>query len=164
MEQEACRLYERIPGRRAGVSDAHPYRFRDTFCVDTCSRGALTRTVSPDSLESPSMSSSRWKDDHPGHSPRPCRRTRLKRTGMHWTVPGSNAIIALRCSKLSGRFSGLLGTQVRTQGRMTHHFLVVHPRPGWIANKQVVWNQSSLTADDSFGSVSRFCVTTAAQF
>jgi hypothetical protein len=30
--------------------------------------------------------------------------TRLKRTGMHWTVPGSNAIIALRCSKLSGRF------------------------------------------------------------
>jgi hypothetical protein len=30
--------------------------------------------------------------------------TRLKRTGMHWTVRGSNAIIALRCSKLSGRF------------------------------------------------------------
>jgi len=30
--------------------------------------------------------------------------TRLKRTGMHWTVPGSNAIIALRCAKLSGRF------------------------------------------------------------
>jgi hypothetical protein len=30
--------------------------------------------------------------------------TRLKRTGMHWTVRGANAIIALRCSKLSGRF------------------------------------------------------------
>ena len=30
--------------------------------------------------------------------------TRLKRAGMHWTVCGSNAIIALRCSKLSGRF------------------------------------------------------------
>jgi hypothetical protein len=30
--------------------------------------------------------------------------TRLKRTGMHWTVRGSNAIIALRCTKLSGRF------------------------------------------------------------
>ncbi len=30
--------------------------------------------------------------------------TRLKRAGMHWTVLGSNAIIALRCSKLSGRF------------------------------------------------------------
>ena len=30
--------------------------------------------------------------------------TRLKRTGMHWSKPGSNAIIALRCAKLSGRF------------------------------------------------------------
>jgi len=30
--------------------------------------------------------------------------TRLKRSGMHWTVKGANAIIALRCSKLSGRY------------------------------------------------------------
>ena len=30
--------------------------------------------------------------------------TRLKRAGMHWTVAGSNAIIVLRCSRLSGRF------------------------------------------------------------
>jgi len=30
--------------------------------------------------------------------------TRLKRAGMHWTVNGANSIIALRCSKLSGRF------------------------------------------------------------
>lgn len=30
--------------------------------------------------------------------------TRLKRAGMLWTVPGSNAIIALRCCILSGRF------------------------------------------------------------
>ena len=30
--------------------------------------------------------------------------TRLKRAGMHWTERGANAIIALRCSKLSGRF------------------------------------------------------------
>jgi hypothetical protein len=30
--------------------------------------------------------------------------TRLKRTGMHWTTSGANAIIALRCAKLSGRF------------------------------------------------------------
>jgi Transposase len=30
--------------------------------------------------------------------------TRLKRSGMHWSVPGANSIIALRCSKLSGRF------------------------------------------------------------
>jgi hypothetical protein len=30
--------------------------------------------------------------------------TRLKRAGMHCTLRGSNAIIALRCSRLSGRF------------------------------------------------------------
>ena len=30
--------------------------------------------------------------------------TRLKRTGMHWTAAGADAIIALRCCKLSGRF------------------------------------------------------------
>jgi len=30
--------------------------------------------------------------------------TRLKRTGMHWTVAGADAIIALRCCTLSGRF------------------------------------------------------------
>ena len=29
---------------------------------------------------------------------------RLKRASMHWTVAGANAIIALRCCKLSGRF------------------------------------------------------------
>ena len=30
--------------------------------------------------------------------------TRLKRAGMRWTLAGANAITALRCSKLSGRF------------------------------------------------------------
>jgi hypothetical protein len=30
--------------------------------------------------------------------------TRLKRAGMHWTVASADAIIALRCCKLSGRF------------------------------------------------------------
>jgi hypothetical protein len=30
--------------------------------------------------------------------------TRLKRAGMHWSISGANAIIALRCAKLSGRF------------------------------------------------------------
>jgi len=30
--------------------------------------------------------------------------TRLKRSGMRWTVPGANAIIALRSARLSGRF------------------------------------------------------------
>src|SRR5438128_11763766 len=30
--------------------------------------------------------------------------TRLKQSGMFWTVRGANAIIALRCCRLSGRF------------------------------------------------------------
>jgi hypothetical protein len=30
--------------------------------------------------------------------------TRCKRAGMHWTVAGADAIISLRCCKLSGRF------------------------------------------------------------
>jgi len=30
--------------------------------------------------------------------------TRPKPAAMHWTVNGANPIIALRCSKLSGRF------------------------------------------------------------
>lgn len=36
------RLYQRMlkMGRRAGVSDAHPHRFRDTFAVDLLARGA----------------------------------------------------------------------------------------------------------------------------
>jgi integrase len=35
------RLYQRIRalGKRAGVLDAHPHRFRDTFCVDMLARG-----------------------------------------------------------------------------------------------------------------------------
>jgi len=36
------RLYERMQalGRRAGIADAHPHRFRDTLAVDMLSRGA----------------------------------------------------------------------------------------------------------------------------
>jgi hypothetical protein len=30
--------------------------------------------------------------------------TRCKRAGMHWSVAGADAIIALRCCRLSGRF------------------------------------------------------------
>ena len=30
--------------------------------------------------------------------------TRLKRAGMHWTLAGANAIIALRCCRLSSRY------------------------------------------------------------
>ena len=33
--------------------------------------------------------------------------TRLKRAGMHWSVDCANAIIAFRCSKLSGRFEDI---------------------------------------------------------
>ena len=29
---------------------------------------------------------------------------RLKRSGMFWTVRGANAILALRCCQLNGRF------------------------------------------------------------
>jgi hypothetical protein len=31
--------------------------------------------------------------------------TRLKDAGMHWTLRGANAILALRCAKLSGRLA-----------------------------------------------------------
>jgi hypothetical protein len=39
--------------------------------------------------------------------------TRLKRAGMHWTASGANAIIALRCCKLSARFADFW--QIRAQ-------------------------------------------------
>ena len=44
--------------------------------------------------------------------------TRLKRTGMHWTVAGADAIIALRCCRLSGRFEDFWerrSTTIRTE-------------------------------------------------
>ena len=43
--------------------------------------------------------------------------TRLKRAGMHWTLAGANAIIALRCCKLSRRFADFW--EVRAQGRLS---------------------------------------------
>ena len=58
--------------------------------------------------------------------------TRLKRAGMRWTIRGSNAIIALRCSRLSGPLSGFLGAPGRREKRSvttSHHFLVVRPSP-----------------------------------
>ena len=33
---------------------------------------------------------------------------RVKQSGMHWTVRGANAIIALRCSRLSERFDDFM--------------------------------------------------------
>ena len=41
--------------------------------------------------------------------------SRLKKAGMHWTTKGVNAIIALRCCRLSGRFEGFW--ERRTQRR-----------------------------------------------
>ena len=41
--------------------------------------------------------------------------TRCKRTGMHWTVAGVDAIIALRCCKLSGRFEDFWERRSTTQ-------------------------------------------------
>lgn len=41
---------------------------------------------------------------------------RCKRAGMHWTVAGADAIIALRCCKLSGRFEDFW--ERRSQRRM----------------------------------------------
>ena len=48
--------------------------------------------------------------------------TRLKRTGMHWTVAGADAIIALRCCRLSGRFEDFWerrSATARGGGRLT---------------------------------------------
>ncbi len=41
--------------------------------------------------------------------------TKLKRAGMRWTVTGANAMIALRCNQLSGRFEDFWE---RRSGRM----------------------------------------------
>jgi len=42
--------------------------------------------------------------------------SRLKRSGMHWTVRGANAIIALRCYKLSSRFEDFWERRARKAG------------------------------------------------
>ena len=39
---------------------------------------------------------------------------RLKHAGMRWTVAGANAIIALRCSLLSGRFEDFWSDEPQT--------------------------------------------------
>jgi len=42
---------------------------------------------------------------HPASiTPEPTNSSRLKQSGMFWTVRGANAILALRCSHLNGRF------------------------------------------------------------
>ncbi|MBI3351993.1 MAG: hypothetical protein HY036_05380, partial [Nitrospirae bacterium] len=36
---------------------------------------------------------------------------RLKQSGMRWTVKGANAIIALRCCQISGRWEEFWGNR-----------------------------------------------------
>ena len=45
--------------------------------------------------------------------------TRLKRAGMHWTVEGADAIIALRCTILSGRFEDFWERRAEHAARRT---------------------------------------------
>lgn len=42
--------------------------------------------------------------------------TRCKRPGMHWTVAGADAIIALRCCNLSGRFEDFWARRAQRRG------------------------------------------------
>jgi len=51
----------------------------------------------------------------------------LNAPGWHWTVSRLQRHHRASLLKTQRPLSGFLGTQVRTQGRMTHHFLVVHP-------------------------------------
>jgi hypothetical protein len=48
--------------------------------------------------------------------------TWLKRADMHWTVKAANAIIALRCSKLSGRFEDFWEA-AQTESQWPHDFI-----------------------------------------
>ena len=66
--------------------------------------------------------------------------TRCKRAGMHWTVAGVDAIIALRCCKLSGRLRGLLGaSRSAASGLMIDsHLTILTCAPDWGAHVTVV--------------------------
>jgi hypothetical protein len=55
--------------------------------------------------------------------------SRLKQSGMFWTVRGANAIIALRCCHLNGRFEDYW----EAGSRHDFHFYVAHPAP-WLTN------------------------------
>ena len=49
-----------------------------------------------------------------------CKRVvgnRLKRAGMRWTLAGANAVIALRCSRLGGRFEDFRDPESRRLSR-----------------------------------------------
>ena len=50
--------------------------------------------------------------------------SRFKQSGMFWTVRGANAIIALRCCHLNGRFEDYW----EARRPLDFHFYVAHPR------------------------------------
>ena len=56
---------------------------------------------------------------------------RLKRSGMFWTVRGANAILALRCSYLNGRFEDYWESRRASFGRLTPTSMshTRYPRP-----------------------------------
>lgn len=49
--------------------------------------------------------------------------SRLKQSGMFWTLRGANSVIALRCCHLNGRFEDY----GRAAARLDSHFYVAHP-------------------------------------
>jgi hypothetical protein len=49
--------------------------------------------------------------------------SRLKQSGMFWTIWGANAILALRCFHLNGRFEDT----GKGAERRDRHFYVAHP-------------------------------------
>jgi hypothetical protein len=53
--------------------------------------------------------------------------SRLKQSGMFWTVRAANAIVALRCSHRNGRFEGYWEARVQPE----FHFSVAHPTARW---------------------------------
>jgi len=40
---------------------------------------------------------------------------RLKQSGMHWTVNGADAIIALRCQEASSQWEAICNTHTQTR-------------------------------------------------
>lgn len=68
--------------------------------------------------------------------------TRLKRAGMRWTVAGADAIIALRCCHLSGRFDEFWARRAaqwesRLEGSILDHLKILsYARGMLIANQQ----------------------------
>jgi len=60
---------------------------------------------------------------HPASiTPEPTNSSRLKQSGMFWTVRGANAILALRCSLISTAASRAIGKAVARLWRLDIHF------------------------------------------